>query len=220
MGQARGWWESRSPLEKFGIGSGLGGIGAGLGSLFFGDSQDPSKAGMGYLDKIPDAISGYYNPYINAGKGELPGLKNQYNQLMNDPGARLNQIGQGYHQSPGFQFALQQALGANNRQQAAGGMAGSPQNGQQDMGIATGMADKDYNDWMQNALGMYGTGLSGGQHMADQGLDASKGLSDQIAQTLAAQSKLAYNGANQQNQNRGGVFSSMLSGAASMAPFI
>ena len=50
------------------------------------------------------------NPFINAGTSQIPGLEDQYSRLINDPASVMNQIGGSYQQSPGFKFAMQQAL--------------------------------------------------------------------------------------------------------------
>jgi hypothetical protein len=191
-------------------------MGAGLGAMM-APWQNPSDSAMPYYNKIPGQISKYFDPYMNAGNRQLPGLENQYGSLMNDPGGKLNQIGQGYHQSPGFQFALQQALQGSNHAAAAGGMAGSPQHEQQNMGVATGLANQDYNSWMQNALGLYGGGLQGSQSLYDTGAKAGMTEGEDMASVLAQQAKAAYEGQNTQNQHEGGEWGSFLGGAGQIA---
>lgn len=198
---------------------GAGMAGAGLGAMF-GDYKNPADAGMGYMDQIPGQLDKYLSPYINAGQRQLPGLEDQYNQLSTDPGGRLNQIGQGYHQSPGFQFALQQALQGSGHAAAAGGMAGSPQHEQQNMGIATGLADQDYNQWLGNALGMYNTGLAGKQGLYDTGAKTGMAMGEDLASVLANKAKLAYEGQNAENEHEGGMWGSIFGAAATAAPYI
>lgn len=224
-------------LSKFGAASALGGLGAGLGSFLGGD---PYKAARKYYDQIPGATRGNYDPYINAGRGaldtlqgqygqligNLPGLQGQYNQLMQDPGSVFNKIGGGYQQSPGYQFALDQAMGAGKNAAAAGGMAGSPQHQQQAMQTATGLANQDYYNYMQNALGLYGQGLQGAGNLYGMGLQGYQGLnqmgfnaSDQmsriIADALSQQGNMAYAGQNARNQSIGNT----LGGLGSLAGF-
>lgn len=191
-------------------------LGAGLGALF-GDWSNPADAGMDFMNKIPGQLNKYFDPYIQAGQKALPGLQDQYGKLMNDPGGRLNEIGQGYHQSPGFQFALQQALQGSGHAAAAGGMAGSPQHEQQNMGIATGLADQDYNQWLGNALGMYGKGLSGQQGLYDTGSKAGMSMGENMASVLANQAKLAYEGQNADNQHSEGIWGAIGGGAGALA---
>jgi hypothetical protein len=185
----------------------------------FGTS-DPSKGAMKYLNQIPGMANNIYNPYIQAGQAQLPGLEEQYSMLMNDPGARMNQIGAGYQQSPGYQFAVQQALQGSGNAAAAGGMAGSPQHEQQNMTLANNLANQDYNQYLQNALGLYGEGLQGSQGLYSMGYGASNALADMLANAYGSQANLAYAGAANQNQARGGMFGNMagLGMAALMAP--
>jgi len=197
------------------IGGGL--IGGVLGNMFDDDWENPADSAKPYMDQIPGQLNQYLDPYIQAGQRALPGLENQYGQLMNDPSGRLNQIGAGYHQSPGFQFALQQALQGSGHAAAAGGMAGSPQHEQQNMGIATGLANQDYNQWMQNALGLYGTGLQGQQGIYNTGARTGMAMGEDMASYLANQAKLAYEGQNAENQHEGGGLGSLLGAAGTIA---
>ena len=201
---------------------GGGAMGAGLGSMI-APWKNPADAGMGYMDQIPGQLDKYLSPYINAGNRQLPGLEDQYNQLTNDPGARLNQIGQGYHQSPGFQFAMQQALQGSGHAAAAGGMAGTPQHEQQNMELATNLANQDYNQWLGNALGMYGMGMQGKQGLYDTGAKTGISMGEDLASVLANKAKLAYEGQNAENEHEGGSWGSFLGGAgqlAAMAAFL
>ena len=177
-----------------GLFSGLGAIGAGIGGLFGGGRSDPSKEANKYISQIPGKTSPYFQPYFNAGKDMLPNLQQQYFGLMNDPGGMLNKMGASYQQSPGFQFALNQALGAAGRGAAAGGMAGSPMHEQENMGIATGLANQDYYNWLGQATGLFGQGLQGGQNIANMGQQAGQNIADMIAQSLAQQGAYKYQG--------------------------
>lgn len=197
-----------------GLFSGIGQLASGIGGLFGGGKGDPTKEAMKYYNQIPGKISPYYQPYINAGKDMLPNLQNQYMGLMNDPGGMLNKMGASFQQSPGFKFALDQALGSAGRAAAAGGMAGSPQHEQQNMGIATGLANQDYYNWLGQTTGLFGQGLQGGQNIANMGQNASNNLANQIAQNLAQQGNLAYQG--QQYKNENNPWSNIFGGAGSM----
>ena len=189
-----------------------GALGGGLSSFF---GKDPSKDAMKYLDQIGGKISPYFDPYINAGKWALPGMQEQFGKLVNDPAAMLNKIGAGYQKSPGFDFAMKQALQGAGHAAAAGGMAGSPMHEQQNMDLATNLANQDYNNWLQQATGMYNTGLSGMGGMANMGFNASKSLADQIAQAMAAKAQLSYAGQANKNQGMSGIFG----GIGGLLPF-
>jgi hypothetical protein len=193
---------------------GMGTLGAGLGGLF-GGGKNPADAANKYLNQIPGQAGQYLQPYMNAGQGALPGLQDQYNSLLGSPGDKLNDIGKNYQQSPGFKFALDQALSAGNRSSAAGGMAGSPAAQQQNMATASGLASQDYNNWMSNALGLYGQGLTGQQGLAQMGQQAGQNMSDLIAQQLAQQAQLGYAG--QASKNQSNPWGNILGGLGSLA---
>jgi hypothetical protein len=186
-------------------------------NLFGG--KNPADSGMPYLNQIPGQTQQYQQPFFDAGKSQIPGLQEQYGQLLNDPGGKMNKIGEGFKESPGFKFAMQQALQGGNHAAAAGGMAGSPQHEQQNMQMATDLGNQEYNNWMKNALGMYGQGLQGSQGMANQGQQAGQSMADMIAQTLAQQANLSFNGQQQQNQNKSDMWGNIFKGAGSLAAF-
>ena len=186
-------------------------------NLFGG--KNPADSAMPYLNQIPGQTQQYQQPWMQAGKDQLPGLQDQYSQLMNDPGGKMNKIGEGFKESPGFKFAMQQALQGGNHAAAAGGMAGSPQHEQQNMQMATDLGNQEYGNWMKNALGMYGQGLQGSQEMANQGQQAGQSMADMIAQTLAQQANLSFNGQQQQNQNKSDMWGNVFKGAGSLAAF-
>ena len=181
--------------------------------------KNPADSAMPYLNQIPGQTQQYQQPWYEAGKSQIPGLQDQYSQLMNDPGGKMNKIGEGFKESPGFKFAMQQALQGGNHAAAAGGMAGSPQHEQQNMQMATDLGNQEYGNWMKNALGMYGQGLQGSQGMANQGQQAGQSMADMIAQTLAQQANLSFNGQQQQNQNKSDMWGNVFKGAGSLAAF-
>ena len=107
-------------LSKMGAttGSAIGGL--------FAPWDNPFSGSMDYLNQIPGTITPYYNPYIQAGGRSLNTLENTYNQLLQNPGQTMNQIGSGFQASPGYQYNVQQATNAANQAAAAGGMASRP----------------------------------------------------------------------------------------------
>ena len=200
------------------LGSIGGLIGAGAGSLF-GGWENPANSAMSELDKIPDILKNYYDPYINAGLGQLPQLQTQYNNLLTNPGGTVNQIGQSFQQSPGFNFAMQQAMQGANHAAAAGGMAGSPQHQQQNMQLATNLANQDYYNWLSPALSQYNRGLSGAEGMYNTGYGASNELAQSIANSMLSRAGLQYAGTAAQNMNQQGGMGSMLGGFGSLLGF-
>ncbi len=176
--------------------------GAGLGSLFGGN---PADAGMPYLNQLRGQMSDIYGPYMQHGEDMYGPLSGQLNSLMSDPGGRVNQIGSSYHQSPGFQFQLQQALQAGNQSAAAGGMAGTPQHQQQNMTVANGLANQDYNQYLQNALGEYNQGLGGAQNIYGIGANAASQYGGNLSSLAGAQAQMAAAGQQSKNEGMGGL---------------
>lgn len=210
-------------LSQFGQ-KGAGQAGAGGGALLaglFGNTQDPAGAANQYLNQIPGQVNPYFQPYSQAGQQALGTLQGQYSNLLSDPGGMLNKIGAGYHQSPGFQFALQQALQGAGHGAAAGGMAGSPMQQQQNMGIATQLGNQDYYNWLDQARSMYGAGLQGEQGLAGGGLEAGTNMARLIEAQRGMQAALAYQQAQAQNQAQGDIWGDIggLAGGAAGAFF-
>lgn len=217
-----------------------GGLGAGLAGGLFGGG-DPYKKANKYWGQIPERTQPFYDPYINAGKdalGKLQGeygsllggrgdLQSQFGQLMNDPTGLINKIGSQYQESPGFQWQMKQGMNAANNAAAAGGMAGSPQHQQNAQEVATGLANQDYQNFLNQGLGLYGQGLQGNLGLYGMGLQGMGGLnqmgygaSDQmariIADMLSQQGQGAFAGQAAKNQQRGDMFGSLLGAGAKM----
>lgn len=208
-------------LNKLMLGSGLSGLGTGLGSMLFGGHQkSPGGAAQKYYGQIPDLLKQYLNPYAEMGQNLLPGLQNQYNNLLNDPAALLNKLGSGYTQSPGYQFQVDQATKGVNQASAAGGMAGSPQSQQQMAEVINGIANQDFSKYLQNALGLFGTGLQGIQGLQNQGAQGAGSLAEMLSQSLMNQGNLAYENQAAKNQQKGNNLGSIFGGLGSILPFL
>lgn len=188
-------------------------------SNLFGGGKNPSNAAMPYLQQIPGQTQQYQQPYFNAGTNALPHLQEHYNSILGNPGGKLNEIGQNYQQSPGLHFAIQQALQGAGHAAAAGGMAGSPEHEQQNMALATNLGNQDYNNWLGQATGLYGQGLSGEQGLAGMGQQAGNNISDMIAQALASQAGYGYAGQAAKNQQQSGLMSNIGKGIGALSAF-
>ena len=186
-----------------GLGAGLGGI---FGALF---GRDPSKMANKYIGQMEQRTGQYLNPYINQGLGAMGQLGGQYGSLINDPSGKLAEFGKNYKESPGFQNQLKQALTGAGHAAAAGGMAGSPQHEQQNMQLASDISAQDYNNYMNQVMGLYGQGLQGQQGIANMGFGASQSMADNIAQQLAQQAAFAYQGQKGKNSLWGNIFGSL-----------
>lgn len=198
-------------------GAAAGGIAGGLLGGFTGNS-DPTKKANKYLDQIPDEMRKYLQPYIDAGMlslDNLRGISSQYEKMYQDPNAIISGIAEGYTQSPGYQWRFNQGENAINNAAAAGGMAGTAQHQQQAGELATNLASQDFNDFMNRALGVYGSGLTGRtgieQDIFGKGYGASGDLAASLANVLKAKAGLSYQGAAGQNAQMSDALSSLLS---------
>lgn len=206
-------------MQKFGTGLGAGNIFSSLAGLF-NKSTNPADAANGYIGQIPGQTQQYQQPWFQYGQNALPQLQGQYGDLLNNPGGKLNSIGEGFQESPGFKFALQQALEASGHAAAAGGMAGTPQHQQQNMQLATAIGNQDYYNWLGHATGLYNQGLQGEQGLASMGQQSGQNISDMIAQALAQQGQYAYEGEAGKNSANNSLFSGLGSGLGLLGAFL
>jgi len=207
------WWSQNGAGIGAGIGGAIGAIGAGMGDR---NLPNPANSAMPYLNQIPGELNQYMSPYISAGQGALGQLQGQYGQLINNPAAITNKIGATYQSSPGYNFQVNQALGAANRAAAAGGMLGTPMEQQNIAGTVNQLANQDYGQYMNRELGLYGAGLSGLGNINQMGFGASSDLSNSLADYLMSQGNLAYAGQINQNQNQAGSNGAMWGGIGSL----
>ena len=207
-------------------------------SNFF-DPPNPADSAQPYYDKIPGMLPGYYNPYIQQGQnatqpymqgGAWAGqnLQSQLGQLTNDPGGMMNKFGAGFKQSPGYQFQVNQALGAANRASASGGMAGSPAEQQSIAGTVNGFANQDYYNYMNHVTGLYGQGLQGmqgmyntgaqiGENMYDTSAQSSNDLASGLASSYMNQGNLSMTGQQDQNESQYGWLGALAGAGADFA---
>ena len=171
-----------------------------IGNFLWGGNDAALQAGN-YYNQIPDILKKYLKSYADRGNAVYPQLQGQYDQLLNDPGGLLNKLGQGYQESPGYQFQLNQELNAGNRAAAAKGMLGSPMQQQQAQQTGSQLANQDFNNYLSHVLGLYGQGLTGKQNIYNMGFGASNNLGENLSNALMSQGNLAYSTAANQNQS-------------------
>jgi hypothetical protein len=198
------------------MGSGFGQMAGGLAGLFGGGGRNPADAANKRLDNIPGQVSPYYQPYQQAGAGALSDLQNQYKDLLS--GGVYNKLGEGYKESPGYQFKLKQALGAGGNAAAAGGMLGTPQHEQQSMQIGNDIASQDFNDYMQKQMGLYGLGLQGQQGINKMGYDANTGYGNMMGNIEGQKAAYDYAGQAGKNQQSQGNWANIFGGLGSLIP--
>jgi hypothetical protein len=198
------------------IGGGANLLKGGIG-LFHGhkNRNNPANAAMNELNKIPDQTKPYYDPYINAGRESLEKLRDQYGQLSSDPGKRFDELGAGYKQSPGYAATMREALAAANNAAAMGGGGGTGTYGHQQLaaGAAGDVANKDYEQYINHILGLYGTGLGGEEDINKQGQEASGHYADVLGQNTANKANWSAAGQDWRNQERSRNWADIATGA-------
>ena len=210
--QLPGWFQEMSTPGAKEVG--LPGTQEWLDMLGLGKQATP---GLAEFQELQKQLPKYFEPYMQAGMAELPNLQSQYSQLTRDPSSVLSHIGEGYHQSPGFQFSVDQATQAANRAGATSGMAGSPAEQASLAKTVTGLSDQDYNQYLSHALGLYGQGLAGEQGLYDTGFQATSNLADSMSRAMESQAQLQYASSASKQQGLGSLIGA---GAGAIAAFI
>lgn len=215
--------------SKFGLGPMMGGL-FGTGGSGSGN-QDP---GMGYLNQIAPMLHQEYDPWINNGMAQAGALNGyvqqgqqagqdlsyynnmgqkagnslypQLNNMVNNPSGVMNNIGSTFQQSPGYQWQVNQSLGAANRAAAAGGMAGSMAE-QQNIADTTGqLANQDYYNYLNHGLGVYNQGIQGLQNMYGTGVGTAEDQYNTGAQVGTNMYDTGATMANELAQNLGATY--------------
>lgn len=179
-----------------------------LDSIFGGGKQnDPMEAANKYLKQIPSVAHQGYDPYVNAGMDASKRTQGSYEDLMDDPTGFINKLMQGYQPSEGYQFQKDELTKTLGNTAAAGGIAGTPQDQMNQGAGVQKLLSGDMQQFLQNILGAYRTGLEGEQGIANRGYDASGKLTDALGGALNQQGGLAFQGVQQKNQNRNDLWS-------------
>ena len=182
-----------------------------------GSYKNPADDAMKYLEQIPGEVKPYYDPYINAGGSSLDQLMQQYNMLVNNPGNLMSSIGEGFTQSPGYQFQYNQGMNAANAAAASGGMLGTPYHQNQAASISSNLANQDFYNYLQTALQQYNAGLKGYEGINSMGYNASNELANTIGNNRLNQANMSYLGTSNQNQANADAFKALLGGGATVA---
>ncbi len=171
--------------------------------------EDPQKQANKYLNQIPGIGQKYYNPFIESGKKAGGILEGEYGKLLN-PGSFIDDIMKNFSTSKGATYErneLGRGIGATA---AAGGFAGTPEHQKEYGEMAGNIMSKDMQQYLQNALGVYGMGLGGEHDIYGKGYEATGSLSDMLAGNLASQGGLAFQNASQTNASRDSFMNSLM----------
>ena len=178
-----------------------------LSKLFGGDDNSPMDSANQYLNQIPGVGHQGYDPYVNAGMDASGRTKSKYEELMNDPTAFINKLMEGYKPSEGYNFQKEQLSKELGNTAAAGGVAGTPLDQMNQGQAIQKLLSGDMQQFLQNVLGEFHTGLTGEEGIANRGFDASKNLTDLLGGALNQQGGLAFQNQQQKNQNKNDLWS-------------
>ena len=196
-------------MQMLGIGGGLGTAGAGMYGMF-NQGKNPATQANQTLGQIPGQMKPYYQPYMDAGKGALSDLQNQYKDLLS--GNKQNQLGESFKEGPGYQYALKNAMNAQGNAAARGGMLGTPLDAQENARVAEGLAGGEYDKYMKNQMGLYNSGLTGEQGINQMGYDANTSYGNMLGSVLGQQSANQFAGQAGQNASKSNAMGNIFSG--------
>ncbi len=189
--------------QLFGLGSGLSGI---AGLMGFGKGKNPGDVANNYLDQIPGQTKPYYQPYMDTGNQAMQ----QFMQMLGqNPTDTYNKLGEGYKESPGYKFSLEQALKAGTNANAAGGMLGTPMHQQQNMETAQGLASQDFEKYMNHVLGINTENKQGLGQLTGLGYNASSDYASGLANNLGQKASYGFAGQDAQNKSRSNDWSNI-----------
>lgn len=188
-------------------------------SKLFGGSN-PANAAMLYLNQIPGVGQQYYSPYIQAGQQAGQQAGNTYQQMVSNPNAFYEQLRSGYTPSEGYKYNEEKLRKAMQTAAAAGGFSGAKGDQEYQADMIRKLLGQDQQQYFENVLGLLGGGLSGQQHIADQGYQASGSLADLLGSTLATQGELAFQGQANKNKSKQDVLSLLASALGTGAGFM
>lgn len=193
-----------------------------LSKNFTGTNKNPAIGANNQLDQIPEAMRPYFEPYMNKGKDVGNKLSGQYDQMTQNPGEFYNNLGKGYQQSPGYQATLREALaGANNAAaMGGGGGLGTPGHENYAANAAADVANKDYQQYIDHVMEMFGQGQKGQQIQEQQGYDASKDYGTSIGNIYGQKAQYNYAGQAGENANRSNNWSNLFKGIGAGAGYL
>jgi len=171
--------------------------------------EDPTRGANKYLDQIPGIGHQYYDPYVQGGQEAGGVLKGEYGKMLN-PNDFIAKIMRGYQMSPGASYQKDMLTKGIGSTAAAGGYAGTPEHQQQWGDMAEKLSSQDMQQYLQNALGVYGAGVKGEEGFYNKGYDASGSLSDMLGGALGSKAGLSFQGSSQKNASRDALLNALM----------
>lgn len=192
---------------------GLLSAGKGLFDMF-SHHKNPANSAINELNKTPEQVRPYYQPYIDAGKGLPDELRNRYKDMLDDPNKLYNQLASGYKQSPGYANTLREALGGVSNATAAGGMLGTPQHQKDAAQVAGDVADKDFETYLKHMFGINERGLKGEEGINDKAYGANTDYANILANLNQQKAQYQYAGQTGKNQQNAANWANIFGGGA------
>lgn len=183
------------------------------------DEEDPSAAAKQYLDQIPGIGKQYYNPFIERGAKADEQLGGQYNELLTNPVGFLNNIMKQYQPSEQYGANRDMLSRELSNTAAAGGISGTPFHQQQQGDMIRKLLSQDQQQFYQNALGNYTSGMQGRQGESNKGFLASNWLTDLLGGALNQQAGLAFRGAEDKNASNDAFTKLLMQGLGAAGGF-
>lgn len=178
--------------------------------------KNPHQEALPYLNQVPEFGKQAYQPFIEQGKTAAEGLPD-YAQMSQDPAGFLNMLMEQYEPSAGYQRQLDNAMKAIGSVGAAGGVAGTPMHSEYAGELANSLLGEDMQRFLQNVLGIQGTGAGGLETQVERGYNASSGLADYMGNAYGNLAQSAFEGRAGQNQARQAMMANLLKLATTAA---
>jgi hypothetical protein len=182
--------------------------------FFSPNYENPADSGMEYLNQVPGTVTPYYKPYISLGQGAARASAPQYYKMGTDPQGYYNQTMSGYTESPQYQYNYDKNMQIMQGDAAAGGYTGTEYDQRNQTEMNEGLMAQDQQQYYRNVTEAQKYGLDAGMHYFDTGYRASDSLANMLAQNLAVQSGLAYQGTAWDNSMKSQKRNNMSSGFA------
>lgn len=186
-------------------------------SNFLKGGKNPADAAMPYISQIPGVAHQAFDPYIQQGQQAYGTLNPIFEQMSADPSGFLNRLLESYEPSKSYQLRRDEALRAAGNTAAAGGTRGSIQDIEGETSLTDRLLGEDMQSWLNNVLGIQGRGLQGESGFYQTGFESAKGLESDLANALAQQGNLAFQGQSEKNRRSSDLFSSVLQGLGGIA---
>jgi len=171
--------------------------------------EDTTRDANKYLDQIPQVGHNSYDPFVQGGQQAGGVLQGEYGKMLN-PNDFIANIMRGYQMSPGAKYQKDQLTKGIGSTAAAGGYAGTPEHQQQWGDMAEKLSSQDMQQFLQNALGVYGAGVKGEEGFYGKGYEATGSLNDILSNKLSSQAGLSFQSASQTNASRDAFMSALM----------